>query len=154
MPPIVDPNPRNAGFTLIETIVALAILSAGLIGFYQLLVTILQGANRVQGAAIAYDRQMNALALVEAVNPMEIPEGTFDVGHYHIHWTSNLIDTVRQGSRYPSGPGPFRIALYRVTLSFPDDQDVSSIDVTKFGYHHDDSPIDMSSVFGAANKPH
>jgi prepilin-type N-terminal cleavage/methylation domain-containing protein len=153
MPPQADPSPRHAGFTLIETIVALAILSAGLIGFYQLLTTILNSANRVQVAAIAYDRQTNALELVEAVNPMEIPEGTFDTGHYHIHWTSKLIGDVRQGSRYPSGPGPFKIGLYRVTLSFPDDEDVSSIDVTRLGYHHDDSPIDMSSVFGASSKP-
>lgn len=134
-------NRADAGFTLLETIVALVILTAGLMGFYSFLVTMLNGANRLQAAAIAYDRQANALELAKTVNPMDAPDGTFDLGSYRIQWSSQLLKNVRQSSRYPTGAGVFKVALYLVTFRFPDDGGVEPIAVTKLGYHRDMEPL-------------
>jgi prepilin-type N-terminal cleavage/methylation domain-containing protein len=134
-------NRAQAGFTLLETIVALVILTAGLMGFYSFLVTMLNGANRLQGASIAYDRQANALELAKTLNPMDAPEGTFDLGSYRIQWSSQLLKNVRQSSRYPTGAGVFKVALYRVTFRFPDDDGISPLEVTKLGYHRDTVPF-------------
>jgi len=143
---------KDGGFTLIEAIVALVILSGSLIAFYDFLSTMLNSAGRVQAAATAYDLHANALELARTINPMDMPEGTFALSHYRIHWVAQPIDDVRQSSRYPSGPGPFSVALYRVTFSFPDDPGISPIDVTKLGYHRTGGPADMAaSVSGSGN---
>ena len=137
------------GFTLIETIVALVILSTAVIVFYNFLSGALNSAARVQAASIAYDRHVNALELATSLNPMDRPQGVLDLGTYHVQWTSQLIGNVRQSSRYPAGRGIFKVALYRVTLSFPDDTEIAPISVTRLGYHRDDVPDSLLS--GAAN---
>ena len=129
-----EPHRPEAGFTLLETIVALVILSAGLMAFYSFLVTMFQAADRLQAASIAYDRQANALELSQTINPMASPQGTFDAGTYHIAWTSERIRDERQSSRYRIGAGIFRVALYRMTFRFPDSRSVPPVEIAKLGY--------------------
>jgi general secretion pathway protein I len=132
-----------AGFTLIEAIVALVILSAVMIGFYDFLSTALNGARRMELASIAYDHRTNALELATALNPMDLPEGTLDLGKYRVHWTSQVLGDIRQSSRYPVGQGIFKVALYRMIFTFPDDADIPAIEVTRLGYHRDDQPLQL-----------
>jgi general secretion pathway protein I len=141
--------PAADGFTLIETIVALVILSTAVIVFYNFLSTALNSAGRVQSASLAYDRHVNALELATSFNPMDLPQGVLDLGTYHIQWTSQLLGDVRQSSLYPAGRGIFKVALYRITLSFPDDSQIAPITVTRLGYHRDDVPTSLLS--GAEN---
>jgi prepilin-type N-terminal cleavage/methylation domain-containing protein len=136
---------RAAGFTLIETIVALVILSAALMAFYSLLSTLLNGAVRLEAGSLAYDRRTNALELATTLNPMLAPQGRFDLGTYRISWTSRLLDNIRQSSRYPSGRGIFWVGLYRVTLAFPDDPQIPPIEVTRVGYRRADAPTAAAS---------
>src|SRR5258706_15392527 len=111
------PSPSHAaGFTLIETLVALVILAASLFAFYEFLAGALRGGAAAERAAAAYDRRQSALALAQVLNPMETPEGSFDLGPYRIHWRSERLGPVRQSSGFPSGKGPFTIGLYRVVL--------------------------------------
>ncbi|MDR3415418.1 MAG: prepilin-type N-terminal cleavage/methylation domain-containing protein [Nevskia sp.] len=129
-----------AGFTLIEAIVALVILSTALMEFYSLLSTQLRGAAKLQAASIAYDHRMNALELADSLNPMLMPQGTLDLDSYRIHWNSRLLGDVHQSSGYPVGQGLFQVALYRVTCTFPDDAQTDPIEVTKLGYRRDSLP--------------
>jgi general secretion pathway protein I len=139
-----------AGFTLIEAIVALVILSAVIIGFYDFLSTTLNSARRMELASIAFDHQTNALELATALNPMDQPEGTLDFGKYKIRWTAHVLGDVRQSSRYPAGRGIFKVALYRVVFTFPDDADLSPIEVTRLGFHRDNVP-DIAPAGETAN---
>ena len=132
---------------MIETIVALVILSTAVVVFYNFLSSQLNGAGRVEAAANAFDRRTNALELATAINPMAMPQGTFDLGTYRIAWTSQPRGDVRQSMRYPAGRGIFKVALYRMTFTFPGDTETASIDVTRLGYRRDNVP----SLFGAAN---
>ena len=129
-----------AGFTLIEAIVALVILSTVMIAFYDFLSTALNGAHRMELASIAYDHRTNALELATALNPMDMPEGTLNLGNYRVHWTSRALGDIRQSSRYPIGRGIFKVALYQMVFTFPDDADVPPIEVTRLGFHRDDLP--------------
>jgi prepilin-type N-terminal cleavage/methylation domain-containing protein len=142
----IDRRRAAAGFTLIETIVALVILSTALIAFYSLLSTLLNSAGRLQAASIAYDRRLNALELATTLNPMLAPQGRFDLGLYRISWTSQLIDKVRRSSRYPAGQGVYEVALYRVTLAFPDEASVPPVTVTRLGYRRVDMPATLSAA--------
>jgi prepilin-type N-terminal cleavage/methylation domain-containing protein len=133
--------PAPAGFTLIEVIVALAILSAGLLAFYEFLASSLHAADRVRAAAEAYDRDRNALALAATLNPMATPDGDFDLGPYRIRWHATPITIPERSTASPgSGPGSFTIALYRVVLDFPDDDQFAPVAVTKLGYHGEKAP--------------
>ena len=131
---------------MIEAIVALVILSAAMIGFYDFLSTALNGARRMELASIAYDQRMNALELATALNPMDLPEGTLDLGKYRIHWTSHVLGDIRQSSRYPIGRGVFKVALYRMIFTFPDDADIPPIEATRLGYRRDELPQTGPSV--------
>ena len=135
------------GFTLIETIVALVILATAVVVFYSFLSSELNGAGRVEAAANAFDRRTNALELATAINPMAMPQGTFDLGTYRIAWTSQRLGDVRQSTRYPAGRGIFKVALYRMTFTFPGDTKTAPIEVTRLGYRRDNVP----SMFGGAN---
>lgn len=129
---------RQAGFTLIETMVALVILAGVMIGFFDFLSRALNAAHRMELASIGYDHRSNALELATTLNPMDMPEGTLNLGSYRVHWTSRLLGDIRQSSRYPTGRGIFKVALYRMVFTFPDDADVPPIEVTRLGYHRDD----------------
>lgn len=130
------PEPSDAaGFTLIEAVVALVLLSASLIAFHEFVGSALIGAGRVQQAALEYDCDRNALALASALNPMEAPEGSFDAGTYRIRWRSEPIGDALQSRAYPSGKGRFQIALYRLVLDFPERPQFAAVEVTKLGYH-------------------
>ncbi len=144
--PAPAPNPSSsAGFTLIETLVALVILAASLLAFYEFLAGALNGAAAAERAAAAYDRRQSALALAASLNPMETPEGSFDLGPYRIHWRAERIGAVRQSSGFPSGKGRFTIALYRVVLDFPGERGLPEVELTKLGYHRETAPGEPSA---------
>jgi general secretion pathway protein I len=140
MPTRADSPPPAAGFTLIEVIVALVILSVSLMAFYEFLSSSLHAADRLQQATTAYDRTENALALATALNPMETPDGTLNLGTYRIHWRAERIGEERVSTAYPSGKGRFIVALYRLVFDFPDDRDFAPVEVTKLGYHRQNRP--------------
>ena len=136
--------PSSAGFTLIETLVALVILAAALLAFCAFLASALNGAAGVERAGTIYDFRQNALALASVLNPMATPEGSFDLGGYRIHWRAERIGAEVQSGGFPSGKGPFKIALYRVHLDFPEEPEFPGVEVTKFGYHSDAVPGEHS----------
>jgi len=144
MPPTAPDTAKSAGFTLIETLVALVILAAVLLAFYQFLASALNAAAATQRAAAAYDRQQNALALATTLNPMETPEGIFDLGLYRIRWSAEAIGPVRRISGFSSGKGWFTIGLYRVIFDFPGEPLFPSVAVTKLGYHREAAPYKTS----------
>lgn len=136
-----DRQAGPAGFTLIETIVALVILSTVMIAFFDFLSGALTSARRMEAASIAYDHRTNALEVASAINPMDMPAGTLNLGSYRVQWTSQPLGEIRKSSRYPAGPGIFKVALYRMTFNFPNEPEIPAIDVTRLGYHRDDVPM-------------
>ena len=147
MPPLRGKAAGAAGFTLIEALVALVILSAGLLVFYEFLATSLRAADRVRHAAAAYDRERNALALASTLNPMAAPDGSFDLGPYRIHWHAERLTSPRRSTSFPlAGQGQFTIALYRVVLDFPDNREFAPVATTKLGYHRETAPATDSNL--------
>jgi prepilin-type N-terminal cleavage/methylation domain-containing protein len=150
MPRPIEPNRHEAGFTLLETVIALVVLAAGLMAFYGFLGTMFHGAERLEAASTAYDRHANALELARFLNPMDVPKGSYNLGSYRILWDSQLIRDVRQGSRYPVGSGLFKVALYRMTFTFPDDDSIAPVAIDKVGYQRSVTPLErmMSAPSG------
>ena len=145
MKPRLDNPSGEAGFTLVEAIVALVILAAGLLAFYEFLASSLYAADRVRHAAEAYDRRQNALTLAAKLNPMATPEGVLDLGLYRLHWRAERITAPQRSTEYPSGgQGAFTVALFRVIIDFPDNHEFAPVELTKLGYHRETAPGEPS----------
>lgn len=107
---------RTRGFTLLEAIVALAILaSAGL----ALFAAMSQSTQMVQRARFARETDAalrNALAWTQQVNPMEAPRGEQVLGRYVLRWESEPVEAPRDAVTGYLEPGLYEVGLYRLHL--------------------------------------
>lgn len=108
------PMHRESGFTLLEAIVALAILAAGTMALFAALNGALRSLERAEAAVRLDTATENAVEFLEAVNPMQRPEGEAALGEYTLRWraqvvlgpTDNLTDYLQ--------PGLYEVALYAI----------------------------------------
>jgi len=109
-------RPDARGFTLLEAIVALAILTAGTMALFAALNGALRSIERAEAAARLDTATLNAIALLETVNPMQQPEGEEQIGAVRVQWRATLLE--------PSGPmltdylqpGLFDVGLYDIAV--------------------------------------
>lgn len=102
---------RQGGFTLLEAIVALVIFASVGSALYAWITVSLNGITRVEAARQRDEAVQAGLAMIEHVNPMSQPQGTLNAGHYTVSWSSDAIESPRDGLT-PSG----MVSLYRVGL--------------------------------------
>ena len=125
------------GFTLLEAIVALAIIGLALI---PLVSYIAQAADSLQRASESNDRSVAmqaALALMEPVNPMTEPQGQLPIDDtVSVEWHSDVAVAPNAGVLIGGGLANFRLGFYvvHVTLSRAGEPDWFSFDLRKTGY--------------------
>jgi prepilin-type N-terminal cleavage/methylation domain-containing protein len=141
-------NHRAAGFTLLEAIVALAIIGAVLIplaGF------ITQSADQLERAADANERSFamqSALALIDVVNPMEEPQGQLPLDEeITISWQSQEMIPPNDGVMVGAGLAAFRLGFYnvRISLSKTDTGPWFDFETRKVGYQRLTGTMPLSS---------
>src|SRR5579859_1816996 len=74
----------EAGFTLLEAIVAIVVLLATLVPLYALVSSVSRSAFRVDEANRRAEFETDALNIMATVNPMETPNGALDLGPYAV----------------------------------------------------------------------
>lgn len=104
------------GFTLLEAIVALAILAAAGMALFAAMSQSLQMVQRAQRARAADAALRNALAWSEGINPMEAPRGEQALGDWELRWTSDPVEPPRDGTTGYLQPGLYQVGLYRLHL--------------------------------------
>lgn len=109
-------RPRQRGFTLLEAVVALAILAAAGLALFAAMSQSLQMVGRAQFAAETDAALRNAVAWTEQVNPMEQPEGEQSIGRYLLRWTSEPVEPPRDNTTDYLEPGLYEVGLYRMRL--------------------------------------
>lgn len=107
---------RARGFTLLEAIVALAILAAAGMALFAAMSQSLQMVRRAQQAREADAALRNALAWTETINPMQSPRGEQALGDWELRWTSEPVEPPREGTTGYLQPGLYQIGLYRLHL--------------------------------------
>ena len=112
---------RLAGFTLLESSVALAIFAAGGMALYGLFNTNLIALNRTADVSRQVAVVRNAMDYLSSINPRYRPEGEVQLGGVDIVWESALVEPVRQGQNTIGGRGDFDIGLYEVEFVVSDD---------------------------------
>lgn len=107
---------RSAGFTLLEAIVALAILTAGTMALFAALNGALRGIERAEAAARLDTATLNAIALLEAVNPMQQPQGEAMLGEVRVAWRATPVEAPGPALTDYLRPGLFDVGLYDVAV--------------------------------------
>ncbi|MFZ5661305.1 MAG: type II secretion system protein [Pseudomonadota bacterium] len=105
-----------AGFSLLEAIVALAILSAAGLALFAAIAQSVHMAERAERAREADTAMRNALAWSERINPMEQPRGEQLLGDYRLRWTSEAVEPERDAVTGHLQPGLYRVGLYRLRM--------------------------------------
>jgi len=107
---------RQRGFTLLEALVALAIIGAVLAPLYAMHNTTLRSLFRVSAVNERALIQRNALALVSGINPMIRPEGQERLGEFTVSWTSQPLTEPVLTASMMAGNGGFQVALYTMDV--------------------------------------
>jgi general secretion pathway protein I len=107
---------RAAGFTLLEAIVALAILAAAGLALFAAMSQSLQMVERAQQAREEDTALRNALAWSERINPMLQPDGEQALGDWSLRWHAEAVEPPRDGATNSLQPGLYQLGLYRMQL--------------------------------------
>ncbi len=111
------PRGRGAGFSLIEVVVALALIGGVGIALLSWINSNIVALGRVQDANARAEATANALEFLNTVNPMLNPEGKTVLGAYQLAWKATPITAKQDGTNYPSGIGLYQFALYENVVS-------------------------------------
>lgn len=112
---------REAGFSLIEALVALAIAAMALAAVFALQRQLAEGEQRHTRTLELVALQKNALALTRDLNPTAEPTGaTRLAGGQTVRWTSQPLTAPRTDAGVPTGEGAFEMRLYRVRVDILD----------------------------------
>lgn len=103
---------RSDGFTLLEAIVALAILAAGTMALFAALNGALRSIERAEAAVRLDSATENALAFLESINPTTRPEGDEPLGAYRVRWRASLVAAPSEALTSYFHPGLHEVALY------------------------------------------
>lgn len=105
---------RESGFTLLEAIVALAILAAGAMALFAALNGALRSIERAEAAARLDTATENAVDWLEVVNPMNEPHGEVVLGDYTMRWRSEPVVGPTDNLTAYLQPGLYQVGLYAI----------------------------------------
>ena len=106
----------DAGFTLLEAIVALVIFSTAGLALFSWINQNLQALARVADVSEEAQAKRNILEYMNEINPMVRATGSTDFGKYNIQWNSTEEIAPRANAGYPIGEGAFLVGLYRDSI--------------------------------------
>lgn len=105
-----------SGFTLLEAIVALAILAAGSMALFAALNSSLRSIERIEAATRLDTATQNALSRLEVLNPMAEPSGEETFGDWRMRWAATAVEPPQDGLTDYLQPGFFEVGLYQVEV--------------------------------------
>jgi general secretion pathway protein I len=106
---------RQSGFTLLEAVVAIAILAAAALPLYAFFSRSLDGLYRVAEVNRESQASLTAISFLNGLNPMDRPSGEEPIGGLRLRWKSNELVPAMDSIGYPRGIGLYQVALYEVT---------------------------------------
>ena len=106
-------HPRlQAGFSLLEAIVAMTVMATSLLALYGWLSSSTIALNRVNAQSRALEDARTAVSLIETVNPMLEPRGTREIEGLTVRWESKPVADRRSGRSRAGSATAFDLGLY------------------------------------------
>jgi general secretion pathway protein I len=136
---------RQRGFTLLEAIVALVILSISGLALYGWIATNLQNLQRLEAAQERAYLTRTLLQFAATLNPMLKPDGKADLGGYAVSWQSQAVQGPVDGVSLTGGKSLYQVGLYQVELQIrlPDqDAPLLTLKVLQPGHKQVMSPLE------------
>jgi len=126
---------RQQGFSLLEAILALTIMSTCLLALYAWLSTSTLSLNRASAHALALQDARAAKAVVDTINPLLTPEGARELPPLHIRWTATPLSERRYGMTVSGSANQFDFMLYELDVEvLRDGQPVHRFTTRKTGW--------------------
>ncbi len=104
------------GFSIMETLVAVALLAIAVLPLYAFQQTLANTATRLQNASALLDAQESALAILQTIDPIAQPEGEMDLGEWRLTWQSQELVSESPADGY-LGSSIWGVALYEIDAS-------------------------------------
>lgn len=134
--PVMSPRAgAAAGFTLLEAVVALALVAVATLPLYAFFSRSLDGLYRAAEVNRESETKLSAIAFLSGLNPMERPSGEDTLGNLRIRWTSQERVPATDVIAYPRGMGIHQAALYDLTAEILDGPRVrATLELRLIGY--------------------
>ncbi len=111
---------NQAGFTLLETIVALVIFAGAGLALYGLFNTNLITLTRVQDVSKQMIVVQHAVERLSSMNLQGEAAGQIEIDEFDVLWSARLVEPYRQGQNVQGYLGYFQVGLYRVDFEVRD----------------------------------
>ena len=111
---------RSAGFTLLETMVALVIFTGAAMALYSLYNTNLLALVRVHDVTRQIPAARHAIEYLSSINPREEESGRIEIHGLDVAWSSKLLQPVRDSQTLTGGRGYYEVGLYEVEFAMRD----------------------------------
>ncbi len=108
---------RASGFTLLEAIVALVILTTAGLALFSWINASFDSLQRIEFNNARAAAEINALEYLRNINPMERPEGEAVLGDVAMQWRARAVSDLKPNMTDAQTPGPFMVALYETEVS-------------------------------------
>jgi prepilin-type N-terminal cleavage/methylation domain-containing protein len=124
---------KNTGFTLIEVLIALAIIAASFTAIFQMFYQ-----SELSGRKVSqiYDRtivERTLFADLKGLNPAGTGSGTGDVGSVSYQWNATPISPLLQ-VRSEDGSNFYHIQLFRIDVKYQANHNNNSFSFEKLGW--------------------
>lgn len=116
--PTCAPIPQDAGFSLIECLAALALVSMALIPFFSIQQTIMSSNARSEENVILIEGARDLETFLEGLNPSAAPEGRISLGDSVVDWKSRSLLSHQRPRNLRSQP--LFVELHEVDITMRD----------------------------------
>ncbi len=107
----------NQGFSLLEAIVAMVLISLTGMAVFQWLNQSLANLTVLERQQSSTLITQNALAYIKTVNPMQTPKGSVQLGNTQLEWTSELLEPITTGVTQKSTLTHYSFGLYLLQVN-------------------------------------
>ena len=126
---------KQAGFSLIEAIVALTILSIGTVTLYSWFAVAYDGLLRIKDRRDMYEVLRNFDVQLYMKNPQQESEGVYLFNGYEVAWNLRLLEPKSTGLYVAGTPSNFDLGLYSVEFEVSlDGRTLGQFSTRKVGY--------------------